>query len=232
MNLILFDTSEVQDSMVVLRDARHTHIQSVLKAQVGDTLAVGELNGLMGQGEVVVHDDHATTLKVALHEKPPAPHPVTLCLALPRPIMLRRVLFNVAQLGVKDIHLFHSNRVEKSFWQSNTLQQTSLDELLREGLVQAKDTMMPTVTLHNKFKPFVQDVLPRLIKDKPGVVADPTGERSWPAPSPEPMTLIIGPEGGFIPYELEQFEALGCHRYSLGPRILRVETAVTVLLRT
>lgn len=43
---------------------------------------------------------------------------------------------------------------------------------------------------------------------------------SWPA-----CTAFIGPEGGFSPAELQEAEACGCRFYSLGKRILRVETA-------
>ena len=44
------------------------------------------------------------------------------------------------------------------------------------------------------------------------------------------MTLAIGPEGGFIPYEVEALQRAGCRPVSLGPRRLRVEQAVAVLL--
>jgi 16S rRNA (uracil1498-N3)-methyltransferase len=41
---------------------------------------------------------------------------------------------------------------------------------------------------------------------------------------------VIGPEGGFIPYEVDKLRQAGCQPVSLGPRILRVETALTALL--
>ena len=42
--------------------------------------------------------------------------------------------------------------------------------------------------------------------------------------------LAIGPEGGFIPYEVEKLEEAGFDRIHLGSRILRVETAVTAIV--
>ena len=44
------------------------------------------------------------------------------------------------------------------------------------------------------------------------------------------IVLAIGPEGGWIPYEVEKFTAAGLQPVQLGERILRVETAVSALL--
>lgn len=52
------------------------------------------------------------------------------------------------------------------------------------------------------------------------VVLDPAGTEA--APEGDGLTLVVGPEGGFDPGELAH---LGGRRWSLGPRILRVETA-------
>jgi RsmE family RNA methyltransferase len=43
-------------------------------------------------------------------------------------------------------------------------------------------------------------------------------------------TVVVGPEGGFIPYEVELLQKNGCQAMSLGNRILRTETAVSHIL--
>ena len=56
-------------------------------------------------------------------------------------------------------------------------------------------------------------------------------ERTLPrAPTPGPASVLIGPEGGFIPYEVEKLNEAGCGTVSMGPRILRVENAVAALV--
>jgi len=47
---------------------------------------------------------------------------------------------------------------------------------------------------------------------------------------PGPLTLVVGPEAGFVPFEVELLRAQGIVEIGLGPRILRVETAVVALL--
>jgi 16S rRNA U1498 N3-methylase RsmE len=49
-------------------------------------------------------------------------------------------------------------------------------------------------------------------------------------PAGAAVTLAIGPEGGWIPYEVEKLQEAGLQPVQLGERILRVETAVTALL--
>src|SRR5208283_3585485 len=99
--------------------------------------------------------------------------PVTLILALPRPPMLKRILFSAAMLGVKKIIILNFNRVEKSLWNSSSLKPKAIEEQLVLGLEQAKDTVMPEVIIKKRFKPFVEDELPILIKGKSALVAHP-----------------------------------------------------------
>jgi 16S rRNA (uracil1498-N3)-methyltransferase len=54
--------------------------------------------------------------------------------------------------------------------------------------------------------------------------------RACPRGIEDPTLLLVGPEGGFIPWEVERLLEAGCEGIHLGPRILRVETAVTALL--
>jgi RsmE family RNA methyltransferase len=120
--------------------------------------------------------------------------------------------------------------VEKSFWQSPWLQPKKIEENLTLGLEQAKDTIMPNVYLKKLFKPFIEDELPTIAENSQKWVAHPGSELSCPRHFTEQSTLIIGPEGGFVPYEINRLQEQGFKVINMGPRILRVETAVTTLL--
>lgn len=198
---------------------------------VGDRLRVGELNGALGNGEIIALDEHRLLIRIiALDAAPPPVLPCTLVIALPRPKMLKRILVDATSLGIKRICLINAYRVEKSFWSSPTLAPVALAEKCRFGLEQALDTGLPKISLHQRFRPFVEDELPDIIGDSLALVAHPAGDAECPRNPRQPLTLVIGPEGGFIPFEIELLRTVGCTAVTLGPRILRVDTVVPVLL--
>lgn len=231
MNLILlYESDFISEDTVHLTDYRARHIQQVHRAQIGDPLKVGRLNQLMGQGTVLQSDNEGVILQTSFNQQPPAPLPLTLILALPRPRMLARSLQHISTLGVKRVILLHTKRVEKSYWMSPELKPEKIRENLILGLEQAKDTLLPEVILETQFKPFVEDRLPEIVSGTYGLLAHPGSPTPCPRGLEEETTLAIGPEGGFIPYEVEKLVEAGLKPVHLGERILRVETAVTALL--
>ncbi|WP_085585477.1 MULTISPECIES: 16S rRNA (uracil(1498)-N(3))-methyltransferase [unclassified Pseudomonas] len=231
MNLLLLEEADfIAADRVVLRDRRLTHMQEVHRSEVGDSLRVGRVGGLMGSAQVLRLDANEAELQISLNQPPPAKLPLTLVLALPRPKMLRRVFQTVATMGVPKVILVNSYRVEKSFWQTPFLEPDAIREQLILGLEQARDTVLPQVIIEKRFKPFVEDRLPAIADGTLGLVGHPGDFPPCPRALSEPVTLAIGPEGGWIPYEIDLLNKAGLQPVQLGDRILRVETAVTALL--
>ncbi|WP_043311111.1 16S rRNA (uracil(1498)-N(3))-methyltransferase [Pseudomonas sp. ML96] len=231
MNLLLLEEADfVAPDRAVLQGRRLKHLHEVHRAEAGDQLRVGRLGGLMGRGTLLTLDASHAELQVELGQPPPAKLPLTLLLALPRPKMLKRVLQTVAAMGVPRLVLLNSYRVEKSFWQTPFLEPDAIREQLILGLEQARDTVLPEVSIEKRFKPFVEDRLPAIAADTLGLVGHPGDYPACPRALSEPVTLAIGPEGGWIAYEVEKLGEAGLAPVQLGERILRVETAVTALL--
>tara|TARA_Y100001001_G_scaffold130987_1_gene130409 strand:- start:5351 stop:6070 length:720 start_codon:yes stop_codon:yes gene_type:complete len=231
MNLaLLFDEDFIAPDRAILSGRRLAHLHSVIKVVAGDTVPVGREGGQMGTGVVVRLTDTEAELQVTLDQPPPAPLPLTLVLAMPRPKMFRRILQTSAALGVKDLWLINSYKVEKSFWQTPWLSDQQVRENLTLGLEQSKDTLMPRVQIRKLFKPFVEDELPSLVAGRKALVAHPGTSTPCPTHLNQPTVLCIGPEGGFTDYEVGKLEDAGCQGVHLGARILRVETAVPVLV--
>ncbi|GHE20704.1 16S rRNA (uracil(1498)-N(3))-methyltransferase [Halomonas urumqiensis] len=233
MNLILLSPDDIEhDHLARVRDPRRvTHLREVHRARVGDAMTLGVAGGGIGRGELLSLDaDEARFAIDTLDQAPPPALPVHLVLALPRPRMLARTLEHVTALGVKQLTLLHTRRVEKSYWQSPELSPAKIQAHLTLGLEQARDTVLPDVTLARGFRPFVEDHLPELLAARRGLLAHPGMPISCPRGIDAPTLLLVGPEGGFIEWEVERLLAAGCEGIHLGPRILRVETAVTALL--
>ncbi|CAM3539836.1 16S rRNA (uracil(1498)-N(3))-methyltransferase [Parendozoicomonas haliclonae] len=236
MNLLLLESGDIVKPVdatpgrAVISGRRLTHVQDVHKAEVGDTLRVGELNGEMGTATIVRLEKDELELEYTLGTPPPAPLEIMVLLALPRPKMLKRTFQTLAAMGVKRIVLMNTYRVEKSYWQTPWLKPEAIREQLILGLEQARDTVMPEVILEKRFKPFVEDRLTEMTVGMRKLVAHPVSDVECPRQLSEPAVLAIGPEGGFIPYEVERLVEFGFECVHLGQRILRVETAVPVLL--
>ena len=233
MNLLLLEPGEIAGNETVLTGRRAEHLLRVLGVTVGDTVRVGVIDGKLGRGRVLAADAGAVRLAVSLEREPAADLHLELILALPRPIMLQRILKQGTVLGVRHFHLIRSRRVEKSFFHSPVLEPGKMRSLLLEGMEQAMDTRLPEVTLHHQFRPFVEEVLPTLtgrgLIAHPGVSDTLTTLPVGHDPG-EPLLLAVGPEGGWSEYELQRFVDAGFHPFSMGERILHVDTAVVALL--
>jgi RsmE family RNA methyltransferase len=231
VNLLLLEDSDfIAADRVLLSGRRLKHLNEVHRAEAGDSLRVGHLNGLMGSGQLLRLDAEQAELSVQLDQAPPSKLSITLLLALPRPKMLRRVLQTISSMGVPRVILLNSYRVEKSFWQTPFLEPAAIREQLILGLEQARDTVLPEVIIEKRFKPFVEDQLPSIAAGTLGLTGHPGDYPGCPRAVEQPVTLAIGPEGGWIPYEVEKLQQAGLQPVQLGARILRVETAVTALL--
>lgn len=228
--LLLFPQDFISPGRVRLTDYRLQHLLSVKKIKVNEQLSVGLVNDQIGQGTVIAVDERQIELSVQLDKEPVAPLAVHLILALPRPKMLKRILQTISAMGVKQLSLIHSAKVEKSYWQTPWLEADKIQQHLILGLEQAKDTIMPEVKCYQRFKPFVEDVLPDLIQHTRAIIAHPGHGDLCALNSQHAITLAIGPEGGFIDYEVDKFKQAGFSTCHLGERILRVENAIPVLL--
>lgn len=230
MNIVLLDPRQTESEIWSITSKRQLeHLKQHINVQVGDSLKVGIREGKRYLTEILEVTEQAIKLKPVKEEVVPSKLPVTLIMAMPRPKVLRRLIMDSVTLGVEKIILLHSYRVDKSYWQTPFLQQ--LDQYITLGLEQAVDTIAPKIEIYKRFKPFVEDVLPSLITtDCPAYVAHPYTDMKMPFAIDHPCTIMIGPEGGFIPYEVDLLIKNGCQAVSLGNRIIRTETAIPYVL--
>ncbi len=230
MNLLLLEPEDLaRDGTARLTGRRLRHALEVLRAADGDVLRVGLLGHATGTAEVLRAGEEELVLRPMLTDPPPPRPDIDLLLAVPRPKALRKVLPAAASLGVDRIVLVNAARVEKSYFASRVLDAASIRELLVLGLEQARDTRLPEVLIRERFRPFVEDELDGLWPRTLRLVAHPAA-RATPARDARRVALAIGPEGGWVPFEIDLLASRGFEPFTLGPRTLRVEVAVAYAL--
>jgi len=236
MNLLLLDPSEVApDGSVSLAPAHADHVRRVLNLSAGQTVRIGVIDGAIGVGTITAISDQRVALACVFETAPPERPRVDVLLALPRPKVMRRLWAPLATLGVGQVILTNAEKVERDYFDSHVLRPEGHRPLLIEGLQQARDTHMPVVSIHKRFKVLVEDDLDALCPSSRRLVAHPGSDTRIAAALADAapvdrVLLAIGPEGGWNDFELGLLEAHGCHRVGIGPRILTTTTACVALL--
>jgi RsmE family RNA methyltransferase len=225
MNRIMVDAAERMGSRVVLGDTRAEHVRSVLKAEPGDILRCGIVDGPLAEGTVVEVTADEVILELKAGDLPPRPK-LDLILAMPRPKVLKRLLPQLAAIGVDRLLLCGAERVEAFYFASHVLETEKLRGLLVEGGAQSGVPSLPQVEVVKRFASVIHQI-PERFPNQDRVVLHPSAVRPFMdfQPGVRRAVLAIGPEGGWVPAELEALRALDFCPYGLGSRILRSDTA-------
>ena len=222
---------------VRLTGARADHLLGVLRVAPGQVVRVGLLDGPSGLATVRSTAEGTVELMCAFDRTAEARPRVDLLLAVPRPKVMRRLWAQLAALGVGRIILTNAERVARPYFDTHVLTADCYRPLLIEGLQQARDTHLPKVSIHRRFKVLVEDELDGLSDAKLRLVADPSGTtavgeavRLLPDEKSARLLIAIGPEGGWNAFELDLLDAHGFNRVGMGSRTLRSDTACVALL--
>lgn len=234
MNLIILEADELDhDGHLTLSDHRAAHLLDVLRATPGQCVRVGLLDGPIGTAIVTAAGGGIVGLQCRFGSDAPAVPPIDLLLALPRPKVMRRLWAQLAALGVGRIVLTNAERVERCYFDSHVLDPASYRPLLLEGLQQARDTRLPRVSVHRRFRVLVEDELDVLCGGSVRLMAQPGADEPVVADvcgAAARVLLAVGPEGGWSEFEQRLMRAHGFAAIGLGNRTLRSDTACIALL--
>lgn len=235
MNLILlYEEERLDNGMYRVEGKRARHLYDVLGARPGDIVRVGLLGGSHGTAIVIESSPARAILDCNLDKQPRRPPRLDLLVAIARPRTLQKLIPEVTSMGVSSMTFMRTWRVAKPFLEASILTPERYRPLIHDGLMQGRLTLEPPVRIAKRFGPFVEDELPTMFSDDTvKLIAHPKTDM-WMADIrlsvDTPVALAIGPEGGFIPQEVESFERAGFRTVSMGPYPLRVETACVAAL--
>ena len=255
MNIILLRQEELSDGnfSFAKTDERFLHIKKVLKLGAGAVFKAGIIDGEKGTAEITSFSDELLTARFTVSDKADGGDdvsvlpPIRLILGFPRPIQLRRILRDIAGLGIEALYLTGTELGEKSYLKADIAAETEIERLLIDGCSQAGDTHIPKVyraySVRHFFDRYEDDIRPdhlRAVLDVPFQIEQAHSEQSdtlcIPAMYPLPqlqwdrkqtLWLAVGNERGWSLNERLLFAKKQFTAYTMGQRILRTETAVT-----
>ena len=250
MNICLFKPEEINQPLD-LRDERGEHIIKILHKKEGETFTAGIIGGQAGTAAITKIEGSFKEGGRLWFEFAPESDgkPLTklkMIIGFPRPIQLKRLLRDIAGLGVCEVHLTGTELGEKSYMQSTLVEKGNAYKMLLDGTVQAGSTHVPELFLHRTLSECVEAVTEcgkmeggRLLPDqssnvllaldnrKPGCSLTKALEGSKLI-FEKNIVAAIGSERGWTDKERDFLVQKGFTLCSMGERILRTETAATV----
>lgn len=232
VNIVLFEEEELA-SPLPLCDHRVKHIQKILRKGVGDTFDAGLVNGAAGTAEILSVSPQGMEFRFMASGDGKPLYPVIMIIGFPRPIQLKRLLRDIASLGVSQVHLCGTELGEKSYLKATLSQPEELTAMLKDGSIQAKSTYVPQVFVHQNVASCLESILSQ---ESDGVqvvldnVAPSISLNRFLQVTPlreKKVVAAIGSERGWTDNERQLFREKGFTLCSMGERVLRTETAAT-----
>ena len=238
MNICLFKQEELNKPLSV-KDERGQHIIKILHKKEGDTFSAGVINGMAGIAIIKSIQNGEITFDFAPDSEGKNLYPLKMIIGFPRPIQLKRLLRDIAALGVQEVHLTGTELGEKSYMQSNLVEHGTAYQMLLDGTVQAASTHVPDLFLHKTLKDCLESVISekelcnnakilKLCMDNINPKGSLFSVLQEQYEKPALIVAAIGSERGWTQKEREMLESAGYLRVGMGPRVMRTETAATV----
>jgi 16S rRNA (uracil1498-N3)-methyltransferase len=218
---------------IALDAAESHHAVRVLRLREGEPLTVLNGAGDVARGRLLRADPRRATVAVESWTAVPRP-PVhlTLVQALPKGERLEWILQKAVELGAGAVNLVQAERSIPRWPRGGGDKLDRAREILRAAGKQSGQAWLPALGFHTSFAAWAAACPPGralwLADTAPGAPPLRTVLRARPPPSA--LAVCIGPEGDFSPTERAVLQAAGATSVSLGPLILRTETAALKVL--
>ena len=228
MNICLFSHEEISKPLS-LRDERGQHIIKVLHKKEGETFTAGIIGGASGTARITAVTEDGISFDFTAEGDGKPLTKLDMIIGFPRPIQLKRLLRDIAALGVGRVYLTGTDLGEKSYMQSTLVEKGAAYKMLLDGTVQAGSTHVPELFLYKTLDECLSEIKEEgarfaLDNVNPSMrLADALADKK-----PGRVIAAIGSERGWTDRERSVLEAAGYIRCGMGERIMRTETAATV----
>ena len=232
MNICLFTSQEI-NSPLLLSDERATHLIKILHKKEGDTFTAGVIGEKAGIATITKIDSEKIYFSFEATSDGKPLNPVKMIIGFPRPIQLKRLLRDIAALGVSEVHLTGTELGEKSYMKSNLAEHENSYKMLLDGTVQAASTHIPELIIHKTLSDCIKTITTSSNTQPLKLALDninPTTSLTKALQNNNSQEIIaaIGSERGWTNKERDFLEQNGFIRCGMGNRVMRTETAATV----
>ncbi len=224
---------EWNENSAILRDAQAAHLARVLRAQPGQEFDIVAGDAVRRGVIKTVRED---AVEFSLHEEieASAALPLIVGLSIIRFERMEWAIEKLTELGVRGIVPIIAQRTEKHLAQAAAKRVERWRKIARESAQQARRNDVPEIAEPIPLPQWLKepfDGLRLLLSENErgeSLWAALQAERDRSPTPPQNVYAAIGPEGGWTETELSGFAKMGWQSASLGPRILRAETAAIV----
>ena len=221
--------SEGNDELILDEDESH-HLGKVLRVKVGSVLEVLDGMGTSADAEIIQLDRRAAQVKILGRKSLPAPIPFfRIALAMTKANRWEEMIRPLTEMGVSRITPLLSERTEaKIFSEKEASKLAKWKKLAIEACKQSGNPWLPVIDRPIGFRELLQEKeSARFMASLRAQSVKPLVENGLKA---ERILLIIGPEGGWTVTEEDFALEHGVTLFSLGPNVLRTETAALCAL--
>jgi 16S rRNA (uracil1498-N3)-methyltransferase len=221
---IFTEQTLVTGELVQLEEAASHHLSKVLRMQAGRELIL--FNGAGGEFAAMIHEVSKKHVTVAIAEHTAdnreSPLQLELAIGISRGERFEWVLQKATELGVTKITPLITERTEVKV--GGERQEKLIDrwqQIIVSACEQCQRNLLPELSAPIQ----ISDWLTTVNSDLRFVLHH-RDSKSLPAEQkPQSVSLLIGPEGGLSESEIAQAQAKNFNALTLGPRVLRTETA-------
>lgn len=230
MHKFFVPKENINGNTAVIEDEDVKHIYKVLRLDEGDKISINNTEGEEYLGEILDIDKKRVLVK--LIEKLPvnneSPINVYLFQGLPKSSKMDLIAQKATELGVKELTPVITERVVVKSELGEFKKVDRWNRIALEACKQCKRTLLPKINTPIEFEELLDKLKAMDLIVVPYENEDGYGIKNLIAKTNreiKELAVIIGPEGGFEQSEIDRFKDIGAHIVTLGPRILRTETA-------
>ncbi|KYH34524.1 ribosomal RNA small subunit methyltransferase E [Clostridium tepidiprofundi DSM 19306] len=217
------------DGFAVIEGDDVKHIYKVLRLGIGEKISINNCNGNEFLGEIV--EVNKREVKVNIMKELPLNNESTIGVflfqGLPKSSKMDLIIQKTTELGIKAINPVSMKRVVANGTKDMKLERWN--RIALEACKQSKRSLIPVVNKLCTFEEMISQ-----LKNMDLVVVPYENKKGYGLKrlfnkidkmNIKNIAIVIGPEGGFEDYEINILESIGAEIVTLGPRILRTETA-------